>query len=213
LDLEARLAKLLSDSDRVIKALAKSFELNPKNSYVALRLAGCHERRGAPNQAVTVLRKAIDANSNKKQLHYAYAKILLNTPGASADELEYELRRAYSPGDKNYDTQVLHARQLYVNGRLDDSRAIFDSLSSARVPFRLKREARYPLTETYHGEVWRVEAAYCFVRRDGLSDMIYCSQDNEHADTWRRLIPGRRVTFNIAFNMRGPVAINVVVDD
>jgi len=71
LNLEATLARLLSDSDRVIKTLAKSFELNPKNSYVALRLARCYEQKGMVGDAIGTLRKAIDANSNKKELHYS----------------------------------------------------------------------------------------------------------------------------------------------
>jgi len=142
-----------------------------------------------------------------------YAKIMINTTSGSPEEVEYHLGRAYSLGDRNYDAQLLHARQLYVNGRLDESRTILSSLSSAKLPFNLKHEPRYPLSDRYHGEVCRVEVTYCFIRRDGPFDMIYCNRDSQDPAVWRRLVPGRRIGFGIAFNMRGPIATDVVTED
>ena len=212
LDLEAKLGRLLSDSDRVMRALTRSFELNPRNSLVALRLSRCHQEKGSTDEAIDILRRALDANSNRKELHYAYAKLLMTYPGASAEELEYHLQRAYSPGDRNFDAQLLHARQLYIGGSFDEAKRLFRAIASARVPAVLKFQPRYPIDHTYSGEVRAVEASYCWIRRDGIQDWIYCHQEAVESSIWRNLLPGTRVTFTLAFNMRGPVAIDVALE-
>jgi len=212
LDLEAELAKLLSDSDRVVRALTKSFALNPRNSFVALRLSRCHEEKGNKDEAKEVLKRALDANSNRKELHYAYAKLLMTYPTASTEEIEHHLRRAYTPGDQNFDAQLLHARQLYIGGSFEEARRLFEGIGSARVPATLKFQPRYPIDDTYGGEVHTVEASYCWIVRDGIQDWIYCRQETVENRIWRNLLPGTRVTFRLAFNMRGPVAIDVALE-
>jgi tetratricopeptide (TPR) repeat protein len=213
LNLEARLAKLLSDSDRVIRTLAKSFAVNPRNTFVALRLSRCHQERGDMREAREVLKQALNANSNRKELHYAYAKALMKDPDVPPEELEYHFKRAYTPGDRNYDAQLLHARQLYIGGSIEEAKALFETLGTARVPSNLKLQPRYPLNTTCHGEVRRVEASYCWIKRDGTQDWIYCHQESIDISIWRNLLPGTRVTFTIAFNMRGSVAINVAIGE
>jgi len=212
LDLEAELAKLLSDSDRVVRALTKSFALNPRNSFVALRLSRCHEEKGNKDEAKEVLKRALDANSNRKELHYAYAKLLMTYPTASTEEIEHHLRRAYTPGDQNLDAQHLDERQLYIGGSFEEARRLFEGIGSARVPATLKFQPRYPIDDTYGGEVHTVEASYCWIVRDGIQDWIYCRQETVENRIWRNLLPGTRVTFRLAFNMRGPVAIDVALE-
>ena len=210
--LEAELASYLSDSKRVISALKCSCESNPRNSYCALRLSKCLKANGDINQALNVLKRAIEANSTKKELHYTYGKLLLESDTGSSDSLEYHFRRSYSPGDKNYDAQLLHGRQLYVNGNYEESKKIFDVLGSVRLPFKLKMAHKYPVDDIFNGEVSVIEATFCFIRRDGIFDRIYCHSDNVDNEEWNKIRAGTRLTFEISFNLSGPIAINVNVE-
>ena len=209
LTLEADLAKLTSDSGRVIKALEKSFELNPRNYYAASRLARCYQENNNNDRAIEILKEALDANNNKKELHYSYGKALLMIPDTLGETLEYHFKRSYSPGDKNYDAQLLYARQLFINGKYPESKNIFGELRYVRLPFELKSMPRYPLDTTYQGEISSIESTYCFIKRDGISDKIYCHENNVDEITWKNMARGTRVQFKLAFNMHGPVAINI----
>jgi hypothetical protein len=208
LNLETKLAKLMSDSERVLRTLNMSFALNPRNAYVALRLARCYQQSEDLPKAQGILTQALDANS-KKELHYAYGKLLLLSPDASNTVLEYHFKRGYAPGDKNYDAQLLHARQLYLNGEREQSIELFKQLRYARISFELRGEPRYPLEKVLHGEVIRLDAQYYIIRRDGISDTIYCNR-NENDTISGNLNVGMRVQFKLAFNMYGPTGIDVI---
>ena len=49
----------------------------------------------------------------------------MNTEPKDHTLIEYHLRRSFTPGDKNYEAQLLYARQLYILGDLPGSRNIF----------------------------------------------------------------------------------------
>jgi len=61
LESEADLARLLQDDERAFKSMLKAFEVNPRNSFVALRLARIYERRHDPDNAKAVLAKGLGA--------------------------------------------------------------------------------------------------------------------------------------------------------
>ncbi len=113
-EIESTFASLLSDSDRALKALEKALVANPRNTFIALRLAGCYQRKQDFPKAKDILKKAIEVNESEKKLNYAYAKILLLTKDAAKGELTYHLRRAFTEGDANYDAQLLYGRQLFI---------------------------------------------------------------------------------------------------
>jgi len=209
LNLETKLANLMSDSERVLRTLNMSFELNPRNAYVALRLARCYQKSGDLPKAQNILKRALDATSTKKELHYAYGKLLLLSPDASNADLEYHFKRGYTPGDKNYDAQLLHARQLYLNGEREQCTKLFKQLQHARLSYELRCEPRYPLEAVFHGEVIRLDAQYYIIRRDGISDTIYCNR-NENDTISGNLNVGMRVQFKLAFNMYGSIGIGVI---
>lgn len=78
LEAESQLARFLADSIRVHSSLKSAFEANPRNSFIALRLASLYKKAGEQEKAKEVLEKAIDANMNDRRLHYAYATLLMD---------------------------------------------------------------------------------------------------------------------------------------
>src|SRR5260370_16994195 len=66
---EARLAKILKDDARALKALGSAFNANPRNAIVAVRLARQLEESGETEKAAGILTKALEANPSDRGLH------------------------------------------------------------------------------------------------------------------------------------------------
>lgn len=210
LESEAALAKLLSDHERALTALAKAFDANPRNGYIALRLAQIHESRGELADARKVLEKGLGANAADKRLHFAFAKLLMQSPGTTGDELIYHLKRSFTDGDSNHDAQLLYARQLFIKGDLEASRQVFDKLSKAPLPHQFRTRLLYPLeNERFTGRIWRIEASYGFIIRDGLGDLIFLHISNVPPGFWKNLAGGDQVEFSLAFTFRGASAFDL----
>ena len=159
--------------------------------------------------AEVTLKRALEASNYNRKLHYAYGKLLLEKGTASNETLEYHFRRSYSPGDPNYNAQLLHARQLFINKEDLQSKALFKKLGASRLPSEFRNKAQYPLTSEFAGSIAKVEATYSFILRDGVGDWIYVNPDNFEVDDWTLLTVGTRMRFKIAFSMKGACAINV----
>jgi cytochrome c-type biogenesis protein CcmH/NrfG len=210
-ELEAKLAKLLSDSERVKKALHRSFDINPRNYQSAIRLARCYLEENNIVSAKDVVQKALEVSSNRKELHYMYAKLLLIENEKDNTLLEYHLRRSYSPKDKNYDAQMLHARQLFIMKEYDESNGIFNILRYSKVAYEIKVKPLYPIGYMFHGEIKRIEANYCFIKTEGIPGTVFCHQDKVSIGFWDKIYHGLRVKYKIAFNMSGPIAVELEI--
>jgi tetratricopeptide (TPR) repeat protein len=206
---ESQLAALLKDNKRVLNALEKAFEANPRSSFIALRLASIYEAQDRADGADKVLEKAIGANNSDQRLHYAYAKLLMRSPGKESDELIYHLRRSFTDGDQNYDARILYGRQLFVNSEFDESRRIFDSLRKLRLAPGVRNKLVYPIEGKSEGHIRKLEPNYCFIARDEAGDWIYAHCSNVDESTWKNLAYGVRVRFEITFSLLGPGAFNV----
>lgn len=206
-DAESRLAELIEDSERAVKALEKALQTNPRSGFIANRLAQLYRKNSRLDKAKIVLETALAANANDRRLQFAYAKLLMETDGAS-DDILYHLQRSFVPGDANYEAQLLYGRQLYIKGKINDARAIFKTLKIVPISPNIKFKLYFPLLEQFRGEVVRLETTYCFIARDGLGDWIYAHQDNV-GQVWPSLNLKRRVVFRIAFAFGGPNAFDL----
>jgi hypothetical protein len=205
---EARMAELIADSARAVAALEKAFQTNPRSSFIATRLAQWYRRSSEFDKAKKCLENALAANSNERRLHYAYAKLLMETGAATSDVLLYHLERSFLARDANYDAQLLFGRQLFIQGEVGRAKEIFKTLKGAPTSPEVRLKLYYPLGEEFHGEIARMESTYCFIIRDGAGDWIYAYRDNV-GDNWSTLSLKVRVSFRIAFSFAGPSAFDV----
>ncbi len=213
LDAEAQLALLLSDSKRALRSLENAFNANPRSPFLAIRLAQQHIRTGSADKAHEVLQKALGANPGDQKLHYAYANFLRTTNSPKDEELLYHLQRSFTPGDTNYDAQLLYGRQLFISGDLNGAKKVFEQLGKAKVGPELRSKLLYPIDKTYRGTVSRLEATYFFIARDGHNDWIFCNRSNVDEVLWKQLVNGSRVAFRIGFNFRGAGAHDVRLEN
>jgi tetratricopeptide (TPR) repeat protein len=208
LDAEAQLASLLQDSERAIKALSKAFETNPRNPAIAVRLSNLQK---TPQEAESILKRALEANPGDRKLHYAYGKLLLNIPSATDDQKLYHFQRAFTDGDTYHDARLLYARQLFIGGHIEESKKQFAILEQASVSPEIRDRLLYPLPTKFTGEVVKPEASYCFIARDGDRAWIFGGRHNFKQQIWQHISKGKRLSFSIAFNFRGPNAFNIEI--
>ncbi|WP_422932199.1 SIR2 family protein [Singulisphaera sp. PoT] len=206
---EADLASTLSDSDRAMRALDKAFANNNKNAYIGTRLARIYARNNDILRAVDVLKRAIQAKPSDKRLHYDYAKLLVVTRDADLDETIYHLRNSFSPGDTNFDAQVLYARQLYLKGNMEECRSALSQMNTTEVSWEQKEQICYPLEGTFQGTVSKIKESYCFILRDGIGDSLFAGWRAFSKEAWKLLMSHSRVEFRIGFTMKGVRAFEV----
>jgi hypothetical protein len=141
-------------------------------------------------------------------LHFFLAKLLMRQSG---DErlIEYHLQRSFISGDTNHEAQLLYGRQLYILGRHEDAKKVFQQLQRAKVPFDVRMAPAYPLPSSMSGRVRRAEATYWLVEREGLGDWVLAHKRNIASATAQKMGVGARVSFKIAFNFAGAIATDV----
>ncbi|MHB1460204.1 MAG: P-loop NTPase [Armatimonadota bacterium] len=206
---QAQFADMLYNAVLAQEALEKAFVANPRSTYMASRLSAMYIENDNIPKAVETLETALSVNSGDKNLHYRYAKLLIRSNPTNGDLIAYHLHRAYTQGDTNYDAQLLHGRQLFVNGNLVESRTIFSELEKAKIGPELRSKVQYPLEEKFSGQITKLEAFYGFIMRDGAKDKVFMSPNSVSDEVWDDLGLGARVHFSIGFNVRGPIAFDV----
>ena len=217
LSAESDWANLLADGDRAIVALRTAFRENSHNSFIAVRLAKLLVKIDQIDEAIKVYKSSIDSGITAKQVHFNYAKLLIDGNHRDGTEIEYHLRRAFTEGDPNVEAQFWYARQLYVNGKISDAQHRFHKLKSLPINPTIKRSIRGTIQghgedETFTGRVERLESDYGFVIRDGTADHVFLHISNIEQAVWGDLNRGTRIKFSLGFNFWGAAATNLALE-
>ena len=214
---EADFSKLISDNDRSLKALEKASKANPRDPYIANRLARALVRRGNIEAGKDTLRSALDSNIGDMRLNFQYAEMLRRVGEDDCDILAHYYERAFTPGDRNYEAQFWFARFAFesTDTRLrTKSKVTFQHLRNASMSHARRVEIKDLIGGRDEPKIWwgtveRVEQTYGKIRRDGLGDLIFTHANNVKAEVWSSLGMGVRVCFALGFCFSGPGAVNV----
>jgi len=213
LEAESKLATLLADEKRALEVLRRAFERNPHNALITVRLAKLLISLNKVNEAKEIYLRALEKGATDKRVHYYYAKLLLDSDETDGDTIEYHLHRASTEGDRNYDAKFWFARQLYINGKISESRGRFQKLSECEVDPAIKKAIRGVIkNEVCGGAVAKLESTYAFISRDGTADRVFLHITKVDESVWTRLRLNARVKFRIGFSFHGPAAIVVELE-
>lgn len=215
---EADFARLLRYYDRSFVVLKAAFAANPRDPYIATRLARVYQDRGEPQSAEECLRKALESNRSDRQLYFRYAEVLRSINPSDVEKLAYYFRRAFTPGDDNHEAQFWYARYAFESDDGEKSREANDIFRRLR-NVRMGHDARIRIRDTisngdslptrFTGTVSRTEIAHGFVVVDGRGDVVFFHKSNVDEAAWDDLGSGSRVGFNVGFTFGGPRALNV----
>lgn len=214
LDAEARFSSLIEKHPRVIEALEKAFSVNKRSPYIASRLAKTYESCNRIDDAIKALKECLDANPNDKLINYSLAMLLMKTENSNVAEIRHYLRRSFTEGDSNYVSQFWYARLLYLENERSEALELFHKLNDAKIDIRTKKEPRGLVRENgkpkrFAGVVTQIESTYAFLTRDGENDSLFTYFSYNEESVWSQLSSYGRITFEMEFNYRGPIALRI----
>ncbi|UEX78761.1 P-loop NTPase [Spiribacter halobius] len=217
LRLESSLASLISDTERAIRALEQAFSQDSHDSFIASRLSNIYWNRGDTELARATLKKALDARRADHKLNFAYAELLRQTGTSTSQELMYFYRRAFTPGDDNFQAQFWFARYSIEAGDdqgVDKARDIFNRLRDVPIPF----DTRIAVRDYYGGSVAPKRVRARLQRRGpffGFAEVAefpisaFIHENDLSSETWALLDPGDEFTCHIGFRYTGLVCLNI----
>lgn len=213
-DMEAQFNELINNNTKALNALEGAFKINKRSSYLALRLAKVYEANKRLEDAIAVMKESVEANPSDKDTNYQLAKLLSKLPISNKAEIRHHLRRSFTTGDSNYSAQFWYARLIYLEGERDEALKIFNQLSEANIDIRIKQQPRGVVKDDdqpkrFAGYVLNVESSYAFIIRDNFQDSVFTHSSFHKDDIWIKLKYQKRVTFELAFNYRGPFALSI----
>ena len=207
---EATFREHLNETVRAQRALERAFNLNPRQDWLAVRLARKYQASGDLPKSKGVLEACLRENPSSKLAHLELGRILV-TSGNGAAAMEH-LRRGFTAGDNHYEAQFWCARELYLQERFDESDKLFSTLND-RAPGRLTRAAaaveRDGTRIVYDCSVERKEEGYAFLKLPQFPTNIFASRAESDLVKWDKLYMGAKTTCTLAFNRRGVRATSV----
>lgn len=215
LAVESSFRQLLEQADRARQALERAFTLNPRQDWLAVRLSRIYSQRGDVVSAETTLEKCLKENPSSKIAHLSMARIARKLGKSDSLVIEH-LRRSFTPGDNHFEGQFWFARELFIQGHVDESKAVFAQLHE-HAPGRYRTDASATLNDDselpvlLRGRTERKEDGYAFVRFTDLKADVFASRADSDGDNWARIRPADNVQGHLAFNRRGPRAIKLAL--
>ncbi|MGO6748282.1 SIR2 family protein [Rhizobium ruizarguesonis] len=133
---EASLQELLDKTTKAMQTLERAFDRNPRQDWLAVRLARGLQKNGDSEGAIKILNRCLKENPASKSAHLAIAQLMRRNDGQATLTLEH-YKRSFTAGDNNYEGQFWYARELFVQGRTSDAEDMFRGINE-RAPGRFR---------------------------------------------------------------------------
>ncbi len=210
---EATFREYLDETARALITLERAFKLNPRQDWLAVRLARKYQASGDFENAKLVLDACLRDNPSSKLAHLEMGRVSIAVGDAHAS-LEH-LRRSFTEGDNHYEAQFWYARELFIQGRFPEAESVFLALNE-RAPGRFRNRAaavvdREAVATLYDCRVERKEEGYAFLRLPQFPKSVFASRAENNSIDWDKLSAGANGACSIAFSRRGPRAISLSV--
>lgn len=204
---QAKLAELMNNNSAMVESLEEAFNNNTKLSYLAIQLSSCYKASGDDTKSKLVLERALEANRTDKNLNYRYGLYLIET-GAKPSDQVYHLRRAFVPGDKNYDAQLRYCLALFLNEDYEQLRSEIDSLKKLRTPPFIKNRDLYGAPKPVAGVVNGVKHSHIFATEANSQLSAYIPRSEVSPESWVLISVGTKVKFEVNFSFKGLLGTN-----
>lgn len=213
LELEAKFNVVLDDEPKAIDLLKEAFDSNKASPYLAIRYAKLLEKNDDLPEAIDALSDTLKLNPNDRDVNYQLASFKRRSDPLNFESYIYLYRRAFTKGDTRYEAQFWYARAMYLTGEYDKAKEVFKNLSTARMSPYAKNKTRGIVNSKedmtkFNGVIVKQEGSYAFIQRDKYGDDIFFYRDFL-IDNWDKYKIGTNVVFNLAFNYKGTICINV----
>ncbi len=184
--------------------------LNERPDDVRMRLIAARfaELDGDTGDALELLRQGVAVAPDAWELHYRLALMLASGAG-EAGEVSRHFASATLAPTRRYMPRLAYAAWLFSQAEYEKSAEQFARLEQLELPTRERREARTfrfaKLAGKHLGRVNRLSYDTGHVEYDGGATRIFFHK-SDVADDYATLRVGSTVSYDLAFNLRGPLA-------
>lgn len=212
---QASVAKLINGKPAGLAILRRACDKNPGNEMLVCRLVrqldGAHV-----DEALGRLRACLKFTPGSKALNFSLGRILMKL-GEEEHRVEISaaLHRAFSSGDTRFEAQFWYARHEYLYGDRAAGDKIFNAFRLRGVPVSnggrpRGHVAREGKAIRYRGQIVVLKSEFAFIRAGQLGSDVFLHSSEIADDEWPRVRIGDTYEFAVAFNYRGPLAVQVV---
>jgi DNA repair exonuclease SbcCD nuclease subunit len=213
IEIEAKFNEIIDNHPKAIELLEQAYFINKASPYIALRYSKLLENHGEIPKAIDTLKATLDLIPNDRDVNFRYAYLLSKTDNPNYEEIIHYYRRSFTLGDSRYEAQFWYARALHITNDIKKAKEVFKELAYAKVSPELKNGPRGIITVLSHpkdfkGVLIKQESHYAFIRREAFGDEIFMYRYSNKGK-WEKFKINSNVKFNLAFNYKGAIAINV----
>ena len=208
---EATFRGYLNQTTRAQAALERAFNLNPRQDWLAVRLVRMYQALGDTTNGKRVLHACLQENPSSKLAHFEMGRIFIAS-GESRAAIGH-LRRSFSKGDNHFEAQFWCARELFLQGNLDEADNLFTALND-KAPGRFRTRSTAVAERdgnpiAYDCRVKRKEEGYAFLTLPLFPKDLFASRADSDPVEWDKLHVGAQAKCGIAFNRRGARARSI----
>ena len=212
LSVEARFRDYLDQTEQARLLLERAFNLNPRHDWLAVRLGRRYKASGDVEKCENVLQRCLEVNPHSKAAHLELGRLAAQA-GHKEKSLAH-LKRSFTTGDNNYEAQFWYARELFVQGDIDEATVQFGHVHrNAPSRFRQRASAIAEIggkASEYTGRIERKEEGYAFVTIEEMGNCtIFAARSESDSKMWEAVAGADRVKFELGFSRRGPRACSV----
>ena len=211
---EAYLWKHLGELDKSTRSLTNAIRARTRHKGVFIRLARIQRQSASMDDCIATLNEGLERFHHDKDLHLEMALALFEALEGPDESIEYHFKSSYSPGDNKFDSRFFFAEYLFWVGRIEDAQAIFDEIDQlAPDKFRPNATKQDDLITgrivDFSGIVISRKERYFFINSGSLPNAVFAHYSSIRETTYDEIKVGGKVKFRVRFNRKGPVAVDV----
>jgi tetratricopeptide (TPR) repeat protein len=206
---------ILQHPDAARKIFAQIFEQRPGDTASRFLAATLEEQQGHPEAALAVLLGGVDSAANDHHLRYRIARLMAEHDAGSDSEIRGHFDAAMLGSIRNVVPRIAYAAYLFSGGDYQAANKRFAELD--RVPAtRHERNRWYTfnfanIRNRMEGRITSLTYNSGRIEVNQGETEVFFSPLSVKAAVRSNLSIGSRASFNIAFNMKGPIAINLTL--
>jgi SIR2-like domain len=209
-----RLHKLMGETAKGLSLLKRTIEKQPHLEYLTVTYARAVAPSNLP-EALRAVRRCLDEKPNARLLNQCLFELMIVEADDHRDALLGPLRRAFTVGDGNLPIHVQAIRFHFMRNEKAELQQIVAGVAAMRLPYHERDRPRFPAIGsgedgTFNGRIVKLMGNYGFVEVQGMAESVFLSAEHSAGDCWDDLRSGMMIRFNLHFNGRGAIGVNVV---
>ncbi len=205
----------LGEPERARKAFFAALSVKPADVVTRFMAARLEERTHNPDRALKLLIEGLATAAQDPELHYRIALLMAMYQPTRGDEINAHFEAAELGPVRNYMPRLAHGAYLFSIREYQRARDRFSELEDLVVGSVERFTPHWfqfgDLEKRQAGRLSRRGYSYAILEFDQGAASVFLSLRGVGPEVAREFAVGRLVTFRLAFNFKGPVAIDPAI--